>query len=863
MNPDRPSRPPPLQDPGAAAPPVSARLEPFAPRRGEQGRDRPLDWDQLGTPAAVIAADAQLQRANRAFRMLLLRSVGESDATPLDWLARFTPEARAALFTALADRRSTVAPLAWTRARAEAPRCFAVSLRWRTSGARCVAVFHDVTLLRQAELAAQAQSDQLRQIANTAPVPMAYYDADALRCQYANRAYAQTFRLDETAVAGRSMAEILGPELWRSAQPAVDQLRSTRGPSEFEHEITNAQHETRRYTLRMVPQFDAQGGLRGVYVQLEDVTRQREVERAMAESEQRLSRFLQAAVEGIVLYHAGLVFDANPAFCDLLGWSLHELLSRPLLELVPAESQGEWRHVIDDAPASSPQTTPASDRADCGEVAARAETLLLHRDGTRIPVELIARPGEDGEPLRLLVVRDIRDRHAAQARMHYLAHHDPLTGLPNRLAFMSQLEHLMVAAQASSTQLGLLFIDLDHFQRVNESAGHRAGDIQLKAIARRIGEQVRSTDRVARFGGDEFMVLLPGLRDVQDALQVAHKLIAAIAAPIEIEGRSISVTASIGVAIYPRDGDTPDLLIKHADTAMHAAKSRGRATLAEFEPATAASAYANLVLESQLGHAIERREFELLFQPQVSADDGLLAGVEALIRWRHPERGLLAPDEFILLAEQHRLMLPIGDWVLQEAARCAQRWQHMPSMQSLTIAVNLSAMQFQAPSFVASVERALAAAKRPADWLELELTERMLMDDVPETQARLHRLRRLGVRLSVDDFGTGYSSLAQLKLLPVDKMKIDRSFVRGLPAERDSAAIANAIVQLGRGLGLTVVAEGVETLAQQRFLATLGCDQLQGMGISAPLDAATLEAWAAARSQAMRSPATSAPAARR
>jgi diguanylate cyclase (GGDEF)-like protein len=215
-----------------------------------------------------------------------------------------------------------------------------------------------------------------------------------------------------------------------------------------------------------------------------------------------------------------------------------------LLELVPAESQGEWRHVIDDAPASSPQTTPASDRADCGEVAARAETLLLHRDGTRIPVELIARPGEDGEPLRLLVVRDIRDRHAAQARMHYLAHHDPLTGLPNRLAFMSQLEHLMVAAQASSTQLGLLFIDLDHFQRVNESAGHRAGDIQLKAIARRIGEQVRSTDRVARFGGDEFMVLLPGLRDVQDALQVAHKLIAAIAAPIEIEGRSISVTAT-------------------------------------------------------------------------------------------------------------------------------------------------------------------------------------------------------------------------------------------------------------------------------------------------------------------------------
>jgi EAL domain-containing protein (putative c-di-GMP-specific phosphodiesterase class I) len=265
----------------------------------------------------------------------------------------------------------------------------------------------------------------------------------------------------------------------------------------------------------------------------------------------------------------------------------------------------------------------------------------------------------------------------------------------------------------------------------------------------------------------------------------------------------------------------------------------------------ATSAYANLVLEGQLGHAIEHGEFALLFQPQVRTRDGMPVGVEALIRWQHPERGLLAPDEFIALAEQHRLIVPIGAWVLREAARCARHW-HQHGL-DLTVAVNLSTLQFQAPGFVDSIDRLLKETGLPTGWLELELTERMLMDDVPAVRERLLQLRALGVKLSVDDFGTGYSSLAHLKELPIDKMKIDRSFVRELPGQRQATAIARAIIQLASGLGLGVVAEGVETDAQRRFLAEAGCEQLQGLGISPPLTAPHLESWVRSRRSALDS----------
>jgi diguanylate cyclase (GGDEF)-like protein len=428
-----------------------------------------------------------------------------------------------------------------------------------------------------------------------------------------------------------------------------------------------------------------------------------------------------------------------------------------------------------------------------------------------------------------------------------MAHFDGLTGLPNRAAFMAHLERSMLSpSEGGESRLALLFIDLDNFKRINDSLGHLVGDALLRTVATRITASLRATDVVARFGGDEFVVLLANLAadglHASDAAEVAHKLLAAISAPVDAEGRPLTVTPSVGIALYPGHGATSEELVKHADSAMYLAKARGRANVQFFESQMATAAYAALVMEGQLAQALERGEFVLYFQPQVRAADGALVGAEALIRWQHPERGLLSADAFIPLAEQRQLMLPIGQWVLGEAARCALRWQAM-GLGVAPVAVNLASVQFQSQGFVEAVAQVLPAGDWDRGLLELELTERMLMDDLPRVKQRLTQLKAMGLRISVDDFGTGYSSLGHLKELPIDKVKIDRSFVHDLPDNRDSVAITRAIIQMGRSLGMTVIAEGVETEAQRAFLADHGCDELQGLLISAPLPQAEFESW--------------------
>ena len=795
---------------------------------------RALDAAQaLGLSAAALSARGEAIDASHALRERLGTADGTDPAAA--WRALFDDDARQALADAMAAGRAEPLMLACRDGRR--PRWVQASLRASGGPAGgAVVLLHDADRLREAALEALRERDRLCRLADEAPVLMAYFEGPASRCSYANRAYARLLCRHRRGPIGRLLAETVDPELADAWLPALAQVLADGLATSFEQALPLASGRTLWAEVALTPHRDADGTVRGVCMLIVDQSRHHDAERALVESEDRLARFMQAAVEGILFHRDGHIVDANPALCELAGLSLHDMIERPVLMLV--------------APEAQTRTAKLLDRLDDGSF----ESQVLHRDGSRIPVEFIERGTlRPGEPVRMTVVRDIRDRHAAQARLHYLVHHDPLTGLPNRPAFLAQLDHLMVAARASDTELALLFIDVDHFKRVNDSVGHTAGDALLKTIAQRIGARVRSTDRVARFGGDEFMVLLPGVRCREAVAQVARKLLESVAAPVPVEGQPISVTLSIGIAMYPRDGDAPDTLIKHADAAMHVAKARGRATCAFFEPEVAASAYDNLVLEGQLGQAIEHEEFALLFQPQVSAADGRVIGAEALIRWRHPQRGLLVPNEFIALAEQHRLIVPIGAWVLREAARQARAWHE--AGHRLTVAVNLSTLQFLAPGFVASVESLLAGAGLPPGWLELELTERMLMDDVPQVRERLLRLRALGVRLSVDDFGTGYSSLSHLRELPIDKMKIDRSFVHELPHQRKSAAIAGAIIQLARGLGLTVVAEGVENEAQRRFLMDQGCDQLQGMGISPPLDGPQFLAWLASRDPAAPAPA--------
>ena len=673
-----------------------------------------------------------------------------------------------------------------------------------------------------------------RLLANSLQAMIAYYDSEELGygCRFANKAYASAFGLTESSIIGKTFAEIIGEVAAREVKPSIDTVVNERRAVAYVRELAAADGTRRWIEVNVLPNLRPDGHPMGAFVIVTDITPHRKAMEDLRESEERLAKFMQASAEGIAFHRDGIVTDANPPLCELLGYTLDELRGRQAIDFVSSEQRPHVQSVLD------------------GGLDLSYESAVIRKDGQRIPVELIGRTLVYGdEKLRMSIVRDLRDRHAAQARIHHLAHHDALTGLPNRMSFMERLGRQIERARAANRTLALLFVDLDHFKRVNDSLGHLIGDQLLQTVAARISASLRAGDVVARFGGDEFIVLLDeASRD--DVAQVAHKLLRAIELPVAAEGRDLSVTPSVGIAMFPQDGATPTELIKNADTAMYIAKSRGRANCQFFDPAVAIATYDALVLESELTQALQRDEFVLHWQPQVRATDGALAGIEALIRWMHPERGMLRPDAFIALAEQQRVMLPISQWVLRTAARAALRWRSA-GLIDVPIAVNLSSMQFRAAGFVEAVAQVLREEGVPGQWLELELTERMLMDDVGDVKRTLQQLKALGMRVAVDDFGTGYSSLAHLKELPIDGMKIDRSFVRDLPHQRGSAAIARAVMQMAQGLSITVVAEGVENEAQRRFLLEHGCELLQGELISLPMPEAELVAWIAARKAAV------------
>ena len=681
---------------------------------------------------------------------------------------------------------------------------------------------------RETDLANQLR--QMRELADSVPALMALYDAETQRCLFANRSYAQTFGLDQTEIVGRTFAEVIGADAAAEIQPQADRIFSERKPVTYERYLPAADGTPRWIEVNLVPQLDATGEPLASCVLITDITKHRLAENAARESEERLGKFMQASVEGIVFHHAGVITDANPPLCALVGYTLDEMVGRSAISFIAPDQVDKVTQVM----------------IEGQEIA--YESAFIHKDGTRIPCEFIVRTlDRHGNRLRMTIVRDIRDRLAAQARIHHLAHHDALTHLLNRAAFMERLQTSLATAQQQGETLALLFIDLDNFKRVNDSLGHLEGDKVLMTVADRLRSALRSTDVIGRFGGDEFVVLLSsGIQSRDEVRVVLDALLTLVEVPVKADGQSLSVTPSIGVAMFPEHGQQADDLIQHADTAMYLAKARGRADYQFFEPAMAATAYADLVLESQLAQAIEHGEFVLFFQPQVAAMGGALIGAEALLRWQHPGRGLLSPDAFIDVAERHRLMLPLGEWVMRSAARQALDW-HTRGVAVVPIAVNLSRMQFRLDGFAETVARVLIEVGVPGEWLELELTERMLMDDIGTAPATLTALRALGLSVSVDDFGTGYTSLAHLTELPLDKLKIDQSFVGRLPDDVGAQAITRAIVQMAVGLGLTVTAEGVRNAAQWELLSSWGCQQFQGELVGAPMSAADFEAWVKAR----------------
>jgi diguanylate cyclase (GGDEF)-like protein len=527
--------------------------------------------------------------------------------------------------------------------------------------------------------------------------------------------------------------------------------------------------------------------------------------------------------------------EGNPYLARLMGVSRDLNVSFS----ADAEQGGPQVQLFRDGRALAPEELPMQRAAAEGVDVVDMEMDIV-REGRKVATILgYAAPlfDETGRPRGAIGASlEITERKRAEEQIKSLAYHDTLTGLPNRRLFQDRLSVAVAQAHRSSQRLAVLFLDLDRFKPVNDALGHAAGDRLIQDVAERLRTCLREGDTVARLGGDEFTLLLPGVSQVVDAARVAEKVLEALRMPFHIESRQLFVTASIGISLYPEDGREADVLMRNADAAMYRAKEQGRDNYQLHAPALNATALERLALEGSLRHALAQDELVLHYQPVLDLVTGRVPAVEALLRWRHPELGLLGPPEFIPLAEVTGLIVPFGPWVLRTACAQAREWQEA-GHPDLAVSVNLSARQFQHPDLTAQVQRALEETRLAPDCLELEITESSAIHS-PETAAHtLRELKALGVRIALDDFGTGYSSLAYLKRFAIDTLKIDRSLTAEITRDPSDAAVASALIALAHTLKLRVVAEGVETEDQLSFLAARRCDRAQGFLLGAPVPA--------------------------
>lgn len=475
----------------------------------------------------------------------------------------------------------------------------------------------------------------------------------------------------------------------------------------------------------------------------------------------------------------------------------------------------------------------------------QGEVNSIRKNGERFWEQLVVTPikNSEGQVSNYLILgEDISIRKRYEQQLLRQANYDILTGLPNRMLALDRLKLALAQARRESSLVGVMFLDLDNFKHINDTMGHDAGDNLLIEAARRISSCLRGTSTVARLGGDEFLVILPGLIDQHATTQVADRILQTFSPPFTVGGQEVFVTTSIGIAVYPTDSDNSGTLLQHADAAMYQAKSKGKSAFERFAPEMKEVSHERLQMESRMRRALELGEFELYFQPIVKTDSGVLASAEALIRWNNPSMGMVMPDKFIPLAEETGLIIPIGEWVLQQACATAVKWEDTTGI-DIGVSVNVSPRQFRDPGFVDAVMQALEFTGLPAKRLELEITERLILDNTIETSDILHRLDTHGIRLSVDDFGTGFSALSYLKSYPFDTLKIDKSFIHDVMKEQEDASLVKAIINMAHSLGLQVIAEGVEDEAQTHFLQQQGCDYSQGYFYSKPVPGVEFETW--------------------
>jgi diguanylate cyclase (GGDEF)-like protein/PAS domain S-box-containing protein len=530
----------------------------------------------------------------------------------------------------------------------------------------------------------------------------------------------------------------------------------------------------------------------------------------------------------------GLYLEFHSAEPMPVGWTPERVVGRRVSDVLPG-------------PAAAAVMGALRSAATTGRVHGVQYEIPVPKGSRWFELSAARKEGEPGQTPRFVVLaRDITERKSAERQIEELAYVDTLTGLPNRLSFLQRLEREIVRAGFLGNRLAVLFLDMDGFKNINDTLGHTVGDLALQTIGTRLREGVRPTDvvsrlsneepelRLARLGGDEFTVLVPRVSSTEAVMQLAERIRDLMTRPFVLEGREVVLTTSIGIALYPEDGNSADALLKHADTAMYHAKEEGRDNCKFYNVSLTQRATQQLNLASNLRLALERGEFRLAYQPQLDVASGTIRSVEALIRWTHPEHGVISPMDFVPAAERSGLIVGIGEWVLRTACADAVRWRD--AGHPLRVGVNLSARQLRNAGILDSLRELMGAGIAP-ELLELEVTESVLMEDSHATLTLLRELRATGVSLSLDDFGTGYSSMSYLRQLPIHRIKIDQSFVQGLPGDAESLVIVRAIVGLARSFGFGLTAEGVETLEQARLLRELGCDSMQGYYFSRPVSA--------------------------
>ena len=644
------------------------------------------------------------------------------------------------------------------------------------------------------------------------------------RLVYYNRAFANIFAVEGESLLRKRDHEWLPAANAERVRRHDEMVLATGAVLEIEETLPGPAGPRHWLVLRFPLQGES--GVRLVGAVAVDISDRRRRESTL----HRMAAILESSHDAVISATPdGYVTSWNTGATQMYGYSAAEMEGQQVSVLEPEERAGEIGQVLD--------------RIRAGERVVRYETIRRHKNGRALEVAVSVSPirDENGELAGIAsITRDIADTKRAQEMIAFQSFHDSLTGLSNRALLMERLTLCLEKARHSAKRLGVLFLDLDLFRAINDTFGHDVGDSIFREVARRLLQCVRDGDTVARVGGDEFIVLLPEIGRSEDATTVAKKLLEAVAEPFELDGRRLDLTTSIGVAVYPDDGQDPEALLRSADAAMSRAKERGRNNVQLSVPELTEESLRRLSLQAGLRQAIENDELVLHYQPVLSLATGRIVELEALVRWQHPRNGLIMPNDFIHVAEKAGMMVSLGEWVLARAAQQTKIWQEA-GFPELRIAINLSPSQFHEKNLVTNVRRALADTKLSPDSLEIEITEGVAMEDAEVTVANLLALRELNVGVSIDDFGTGYSSLSYLKRFPVTTLKIDRSFVTDVVTNSADAGIVRAVVAMAHGLKLNVIAEGVETKEQFAHLRESGCDALQGYWFSRPLTVSGVE----------------------